>query len=149
MLERAGVTAQKLAKSVRENGDTQRKEALKLIGVKGLTLIIKESMGALQEPQLQGQPKFLAYSIQDAARAVLELRRRIGKARMNDTCKGQEFIRCVYGTTGTQVQIVVAYVCQERGHAPKYDYDYIVLINVVPRADGIARTAVACATKGP
>ena len=40
-----------------------------------------------------------------------------------------EFIRCVYGTTGTQIQTVIAYVCQECGHAPKYDYDYIVLDN--------------------
>ena len=80
----------------------------------------------MQEPQIGRQPKFLAYRIQNAVRAVLELRRRIGKARMKSICKGQEFIRCVYGTTGTQVQIVIAYVCQECGHAPKYDYDYIV-----------------------
>ena len=57
----------------------------------------------------------------------MELRRRIGKARMNVVCKGQECTRCVYGTRGTRVQIVVAYVCQECGHAPKYDYDYNVL----------------------
>ena len=91
----------------------------------GLTMITKESIGAMQEPQVEGQPKFLAYSIQDAARAVLELRRRIGKARMNAICKVQEFIRCVYGTTGTLNQIFIAYVCQECGRAPKYDYDYI------------------------
>ena len=80
---------------------------------------------------------------------MLELKRMIGKARMNVVCKGQEFIRCVYGATQTRVQSVVAYVCQECGHAPKYDYDYIVLKNAVPRADGTARTAGACTTKGP
>ena len=73
-------------------------------------------------------PGFMAHSVQDAIRAAVGLRRRIGKARMNVVTKAQEFIRCVYGTNGTRVQIIAAYVCQECGHAPKYDFDYIVLI---------------------
>ena len=35
LLERVSVTAQKLAKRIMENDDTQSKEALKLIGVQG------------------------------------------------------------------------------------------------------------------
>ena len=83
ILERASVTAQKLAESIKENGDESSREALKLIGVGGLTQIIKDSTTAMQEPKLDGMPGFMAHSVQDAIRAVVGLRRRIGTARMS------------------------------------------------------------------
>ena len=126
-LERASATTQKPHKSIKENGDEASNKAPRLLGVNGPTEIIKGSIGDMHEPKLEGQPRFLAHSVQDAIRAVVELRTRIGAARMNVVTKGQEFIRCVYGTTGTKVQIVVASVCQECGHAPKYDCDYIMM----------------------
>ena len=61
-------------------------------------------------------------------------KRLIGKARINVVTKAQEFIRCVYGTTGTRVQIVTTYACQECGHCPKFDYDYIALLKCGARS---------------
>ena len=88
-MERATVSAQKLHNSIKENGDEANKEALRLLGVNGLTQMIKYSIANLEEPTLKGQPRFLAHSVQDAIRAVLELRTRIGKARMNAMANGQ------------------------------------------------------------
>ena len=79
--------------------------------VERAALISKESIADVKEPTLEGQPSFLACSVQDAIRAALELRKRIGKAKMNVMTKGQEFVRCVYGTTGSRVQVIVSYVC--------------------------------------
>ena len=41
--------------------------------------------------------------------------------------KAQEFVRCLYGTPTTVVQVVIAFLCQACGHLPKVDHDYFVL----------------------
>ena len=41
--------------------------------------------------------------------------------------KRLEFVRVIYGGSGSKVVIVVLYVCQACGWAPKYDYDYYVV----------------------
>ena len=38
-----------------------------------------------------------------------------------------EFIRIVYGGPRSEVVVIVMYVCQACGWAPKYDYDYWVV----------------------
>ena len=133
-MERASAPAHKFHKDIKENGDKANKEALKLLGVNGRTQIIKYRIANMKEPTLEGQPGFLAHSVQGAIRAVLELRTRIGKAKMNVMTEGQEFVRCVSGTTGTRVQVIVSYVCQECDHAPKFDFDYIVMMKCGARS---------------
>ena len=91
----------------------------------------------------------MAHSVQYAIRAVVELKRRIGKARTSVVTKAQEFIRCVYGTTGTRVQIITAYVCQECGHAPKYDFDYILLLKCGSKSGWYCTYCGCMYDKGP
>ena len=66
---------------VKEGGDEACREAMKIMGVAGLALIIKDSTTAMQEPNMENLPGFMQHSVQDAIRAVVELKRRIGKAR--------------------------------------------------------------------
>ena len=118
LLEKTNNIAKILANTINKEGNKDCKAALQLMGLTGLTTIIEESISAMLEPAMDGQPEFIACTIQGAARSAFELRTRIGKARMNVICKGQEFIRCVYGATRAGLQIVIAYACQECGHAP-------------------------------
>ena len=99
---------------MKDEGDEASREAMKIMGIAGLALIIKESTTSMREPDLEHLPGFTETSVQDAIRAVVELKKRIGKARMNVVTKAQEFVRRIYGTTGTKVQIVSSYVCQDR-----------------------------------
>ena len=70
--ERASATAQKLANIVTESGDEPSREASKIMGVAGLTLIIKDSTTAMREPKIEGLAGFMKHSVQDAIRAIVE-----------------------------------------------------------------------------
>ena len=98
---------------------------------------------------MESLPGFMKHSVQDAIRAVVELKRRIGKVKMSVVCKGQEFIRCEYGTTGTRVHIITAYVCQDCGHAPKYDFSTTLYSSsAVPGEVGIVLLRVHVRQRG-
>ena len=58
---------------------------------------------------------------------MLVIKQRVGQARMNVMTKSLEFVRVIYGGPGSKLVIVVLYVCQVCGWAPKYDYDYYLV----------------------
>ena len=58
---------------------------------------------------------------------MLKIKKKIGAARMSVLTKNLEFIRVIYGGPRSEFVIIVMYVCQRCGWAPKYDYDYWVI----------------------
>ena len=58
---------------------------------------------------------------------MLEIKQRVGKACMNVTTKSLEFVSIIYGGPGSKIIIVVLYVCQACGWAPKFECEYYVI----------------------
>ena len=65
---------------------------------------------------------------------MFKIKQEIGAARMNIMTNNLKFIRIIYGGPRSQLVIIVMYVCQACGWAPKFDYDYWV----IPGANGCA-----------
>ena len=65
--------------------------------------------------------------ISDYCLVMLKIKKKIGAARMSVLTKNLEFIRVIYGGPRSEFVIIVMYVCQRCGWAPKYDYDYCVI----------------------
>ena len=80
-VERASVAAEKLHKSIIDSGDAADKEAVRLLGANGLTQIIEDSFADMKEPTLEGQPGFLASSVQDAIRRSWSCGRGLARRR--------------------------------------------------------------------
>ena len=43
--------------------------------------------------------------------------------------KSMEFLRCIYGTATSPIQVVIMYVCQHCGFTPLYDLDWLYYLN--------------------
>ena len=75
----------------------------------------------------EGLDEDLEASISEYCSVIFNIKGRIGAAKMSVLTKNLEFIRIVYGGPRSEVVVIVMYVCQACGWAPKYDYDYWVV----------------------
>ena len=69
----------------------------------------------------------IEYSILECCQMLLVIKRRVGQSKRNFTTKSSESIRIIYGCFGCKIVIVVMYVCNTHGRAPKCDCDYYVV----------------------
>ena len=107
---------------------TLRKAAHKL-GQRAIAEIIKEldtcirDLSELEEADIH---PILKQLISEYCEVMMSIKQKIGTERMPAMTKGLDFVPVIYGGPGSKMTIVVLYVCQSCGWAPKFDYDYYV-----------------------
>ena len=82
---------------------------------------------SLDSLEQEGLDEDVEACISDYCLVMLKIKKKIGAARMSVLTKNLEFIRVIYGGPRSEFVIIVMYVCQRCGWAPKYDYDYWVI----------------------
>ena len=82
------------------------------------------SWNSLAEEELEEE---LEGTISDYCLVMLQIKDKLGAARMSISTKNLEFIRILYGGPRSQMVVVIMYVCRCYGWAPKYDYAYSVV----------------------
>ena len=87
----------------------------------------KHSRGLASSEYFKAHPEFMASSIAECCSAMLWIKQRICKARMDVLARGMEFCRLIYGSPSSATTIVILYVCQACGWSPKYVYDYFCI----------------------
>ena len=75
----------------------------------------------------EGLDEDLEASISEYCLVMLKIKNKIGAARMSILTKNLEFIRIIYGGPRSEIVVIVMYVCQACGWAPKCDYDFLVV----------------------
>ena len=108
-----------------------------MLGAVTITVIVQEMVtGTKGFDDLAGigLHKDLEATISEYCMVMLKIKQEIGAARMNIMTKNLKFIRIIYGGPRSQLVVIVMYVCQACGWAPKFDYDYWV----IPGAKGCA-----------